>query len=512
MLKITEINKYQNFIFYISLILFEGILLIGLRVDQWPGIFILPIFFSIIYVVYHNNLDIIKSLLSKKVLWILLLIQTFGWVITILIEYYSISYNLFDTGIFAHVIINFSRGNFFNYILQMPSLSDHFTPNLFLLSPFFSIAQSILWLPFFRLLAYLICIPIIWHISSYYIKNIEYRYFVIILWLINYPLLKVLNFEVQPSFLSLPFILLTFLLWKKHQYILSILCLIFIPGFKEHLALVWLSVGVWLYLFENKKFVGSLLFTIGIIYGLAIVFLIIPAITGVSTHQLVKFGPFEIISLKIKFFFLIMFSLGLLPIIGWRIIIFILPSFAISFVSKSPEMASLSYHYQDLPVTISFVGLILAISQLENREAWIFKVNHKIQKISLVISLGGLIIFNNHYPGRSIRNNWPTKNDLAIIKSINHIKGELDSNRVFWCIDSLGVYFIDKPKLRSISTLEEVLNETQHHYVIIADNINNWPFNNEDYSKLKGNLHKLVLTKKYEKMENLYPLLIYKSL
>ncbi|MBU4311452.1 MAG: hypothetical protein KJ706_01880, partial [Candidatus Omnitrophica bacterium] len=64
---------------------------------------------------------------------------------------------------------------------------------------------------------------------------------------------------------------------------------------------------------------------------------------------------------------------------------------------------------------------------------------------------------------------------------------------------------------RSISTLEEILNETQCHYVIVADNINHWPVD-ENYTKLKEKLNELVLTKKYEKMENLSPLLIYKSL
>jgi len=511
-LSTRTLTKNQKIAFYLSFFLFETILFLGFQVDNLLGLLAIPLVYQLMIIVIDGNNVLIESLLNKRIFTLFLILQGIGWIANILIEYLSISYSMFDTGNFAHVVNNFRKGIFYHHILQEPIFADHFDPNLIILSPLYWLYETILWLPSFRLIAYLSCLPILWKLSQFYINNRKYRYLVIILWLINFPILKVLHFEFQPSTLAIPFILLSFLLWEKKNYLLFYLDLIFIIGFKENLPLAWLSIGLWLILFKNRNLIGAMVFCGGLIVGLTIIYWIIPLLSGGTPFgQLNRFGPLELIPQKIEFIGLILFSVGFLPAVNWKILLFILPSFATSLVSTTPWMVTLNCHYQDLPIAITFMGLIIGISELENSNCWVNRGKPIYKKSLLMISLLGIIIYNNYYPGRSIQENWPTLSKVSLLKEIHYAKQILSKERTYWCIDSLGVYFINHHYLRSIQDLDSLFQEKNKNYIIIADNINHWPIDNQ-YSVLKDKLELLAKKGQYLKMGNFNKILVYQSI
>ena len=500
---------------FLSFFLFWLVIIAGFRADQLSGLLGLPLIYFLIKSVYDGSYTSLSTLLNKWIFWVLALFQGAGWLILIFVDYFSISFNINDTGNFAHVIFNVSSGRgFYNYILQIPAWVDHFTPNLSMFVPLFWIEPTFLWLPLARWMAYLTCLPILWEISKYYLQDKRLRYLVLFLWLINYPYIRVLLNEFHPNTLSSPFLLLAFYLYLKRYYVLFTLVLFWICGFKEHMALAWLSVGAWLYFFEKDKKLGSIIMAGGIIAGLTIVYILTPYLSGgISTHQLGKFGPFNLLIWKILYIFLIFLSVGFLPLLNPKTLIFILPAFGISLVSKFYHLFNITSYSNDLPVTIVFIAVIIALSELEKRNSWFFHISQKKQKIAILISLLGIIIFNNYheiYPAREIRYHWPTIKNLETISEIRRFQKEIDPQRVLWTVDSLGVYFIDMPYLRPILDMNSLLQEKMPHYILLADYVNYWPLD-EKYPQFKQVVEEAYQRNRYEKLANFKNLHIYKS-
>lgn len=500
---------------FLSLILFELVILVGFRADQLPGLLGLPLLYFLVKSVYDGSYTHLLLLLNKKIFLVLLVLQALGWFMLVFVDYFSISYNINDTGNFAHVIFNIASGyGFYNYILQIPAWVDHFTPNLSMFVPVFWIEPTFLWLPLARWMAYIICLPILWEISKFYLQDKRLRYLVLLLWLINYPYIKVLLNEFHPNTLSSPFLLLAFYLYLKRYYVLFTLDLFWICGFKEHMALAWLSVGAWLFFFERKKKVGSIIMGGGIIAGLTIVYILTPYLSGgIPTHQLGKFGPFNLLIWKALYIFLILLSVGFLPLLNPKTLIFILPAFGISLVSKSYHLANITSYSNDLPVTIVFIAVIIALSELEKRGSWFFHISQKRQKIAILVSLLGIIIFNTYseiYPAREIRYHWPTNENFETISEIHHFQKEIEPQRVLWAVDSLGIYFINMPYLRLILNMNSSFQEKKPHYILLADHINHWPLD-QKYEEFKQKIEEACQKDQYEKLSGFYRLQIYKS-
>lgn len=96
--------------------------------------------------------------------------------------------------------------------------------------------------------------------------------------------------------------------------------------------------------------------------------------------------------------------------------------------------------------------------------------------LSLLLSKRIFTILHNHYyPTRYIRIEWPTEADLKTISEIHHFQKGMDHRRVLWAIDSLAVYFIDMPYLRSIIDINSPLQEKKPHIILLADHVNHWP-------------------------------------
>ena len=496
-----------TFFFYL------GLLLLGVRTDRWCGLIALPFVFFLLRSVRDGTYTDLGVFLDRRTCVALACIQGLGWLGVIVAEYFSVSYQIFDTGVYGHLTFNISSGRgFYSYILQRPALSDHFTPNMVFFAPLFRLKASILWLPLVRLLAYASCLPILWCLSGLYLKGARLRYLVCIMWLVSYPLMRVLHFEFQSSNLALPFVLLAFYWCRRGYRALLVLDLLLLLGFKEHLALVWVSLGLWLLVCEKRRWQGIGLALGGIGAGLAVVFVLTPLLSaGVPSVQLAKFSLLGHGAAKVRLVFMVFLSVGFLPLLRPATLLFILPAMAISLVSGMPEMATLKFHYQDVPSAVMFVGVIVGLSAWEGREGWLFRMRPAGRKAFVALSLLGLTLSNNYHPARCLREEFPTAGDMALVREIHGVRPGLDRSRVLWSLDSLGVYFIDFPKLRSIQSADEPFAEAAPHYIVVADTVDRWPIGQE-YERLRAALAHAVEEGRYRVLPGEEYLQVYESL
>ena len=82
-----------------------------------------------------------------------------------------------------------------------------------------------------------------------------------------------------------------------------------------------------------------------------------------------RFDPFAIPKKKLTFVLAQFFSVGFIPFLSWRATLIALP---ISMVSNQPMMNSLGHYYQDLPMIIVFISVILGLQTYENRQSAFF--------------------------------------------------------------------------------------------------------------------------------------------
>ncbi len=430
-----------------------------------------------------------------------------SWFVLIFIDYYSIRYSGFDTGIYAQQVSNLLyHGTLKNTLTGKVALANHFTPNIFLLSPFFLIFDSFLILPIFRLIAFFICPIILLYISKEILpKENNSIYVVPIMWIFSKFIGKILLFEFQVSTLSPPFILLAFLFIIKKRYSLLLCTMLFLLGFKEHLCLVWISLGAYFYLYENKKKLGAGIVFLGVLIGALIYFIVMPSFSDASElSHISRFGPFELLKDKFMLLFMGLVSVGFLPLFCPKSLFIILPVYSLSLISNSELMISYKFHYQDIGLTVLYFSSILGLRRIMLFDSWLQKfqifsaINIKNKRLVVVFAIF-IIAFNNSYPFLKIKKYWPSKDQLSLVNEVEIFSKSIDKNQVIVTLDSLAPYFFRQKQLYSFKSLDFLKNMPANSTIVFADGVNTWPFSSNDYKLLSN---KISLDSSYKKHDN----------
>lgn len=461
-----------------SLALFASGLLLGCRTDRLPAaLLMVPVIVTMAIAARRRPLRALEPLLDYRVVVVLGIGQAAGWLALIVVKYYSVSYNTMDTGSFAHVVANVAAGRgFYNNVLGEPAWADHFAPILAAIAPLFRLWPSFLWLPLLRLCAFVACLPVLWNLSGHYLERRSLRILVLLMWLTNYPLAKVMGFEFQPSTLAMPFILLAFSSWLSGRRWLSLVCLVAVLGFKEHLALVWVSFGIWLAVDRREPRKGVLISACGILLGLLIVFVVTPALAhGHANHHLGNFDPLTLMGVKLRFVILLIAYVGFIPLADPRTLLYLLPACALSLMSNHQNMVTFNFHYQDLPGTVVFVAVVVGLAKLSQRRSWLFSVPARLRVLLITTALLTLVLSSAYFPARQIRQEWPSHHDLDVVGEMSAARAALDPARTVIALDALGPYLVDFPHLRTLDSPDSAFVAEGQRYVVVAENVNPWP-------------------------------------
>ena len=395
-----------------------------------------------------------KSEKYFKYIFIIFFVQ---WVILACANYYSFRYNTWDTASFANPLSNLLQtGNLYNTFLERHAFADHFAPNLLIFYPLFFINNSVLWLTFAKIAAFFAC-PFLLIKTGRLLKLPAHLVYVApLLFLFHKYSTNTLLFEFQPSSLSLPFIILSFNYAIERNYLKTLLVLIFLLGFKEHMALIWISVGAYILFFQGKTKEGLFFILMGIMIGFFIFFIVMPHFaSGLNSLHASRFNPFSLYYEKSMLIFLSFLSVGFIPLLSPRTLLFIIPAFGISLVSKEPSMMTFDYHYHDIAMPVLFVGVVFGLSGINILN---HSFNKKTKDFFLAICILTIIVINNSFPYQRIKDNWPNNQHVEMMQELKQIRQVVEKDAPLWVTQSFSIYFIDYANLKSIDLYDGIKN------------------------------------------------------
>lgn len=217
-----------------------------------------------------NNSTIINFFTNKRVFYTLLAIIGSGWLSLMLFRYIFLGFYAWDTVLHIQPVINYTvNGNYYNNILSMHPIANHFRPGLLLFYPLIKLIPTGMWMMLAKVIAFLACPFILLYMGKTILKDTRFIYVAPIFWLLNDPIANVVSSQSVSTTLMPPFILLAFLFAWQNKHLYMYLCLVFILLFKENMALIWLSLGMFLVVEKKEYKHGVFIFFIGHFYWFA---------------------------------------------------------------------------------------------------------------------------------------------------------------------------------------------------------------------------------------------------
>lgn len=449
-----------------------GAVLIALSVIAW---FLLTL---------HNRDLTPERLLNRKVYWAFFLS---AFAIFILQFYHSIvnlDFAIFDTGIYANLQSNlWNHGSYFSDVLEMPGLKNHFTPALGIFSPLLSVWNTFLWLPILKLLAICLCAPVLLTLGAKFLgAESPLRFLFPVLWLVDPHVHRLVATEFQASTLALPMVLLAFVWALERRFILLTLTLLLVTLLKENLALAIVSIGLLQLLFQKDRKFGSCFFLGGILVGMTVFFVIMPAIAGPSPH-LERFGPFELLREKAEVIFEVFRSVWFLPFFSLSALAITLPSFALLLAARDPQMMSFNYHYQDLPIAISYVAALMGLRALLNSSIWVkLAVPHRNQLLSLALIV--LCAYHSKGVSKQLKFTAVPQDRWILRNELEGLQRQIPPDATVFSSNLIGTYFFDR-KLRCTIGKEQFFESSASpKYLVVAKGLDPWPLSDEDRSEM----------------------------
>jgi uncharacterized membrane protein len=438
---------------------------------------------SIAYTCFWERRDFSAWLTAKPRVIFFFLFQLLAWLLLIPVEWYSFEFNNYDTGIFANQILEVYRtGQYYCSILGMHAFADHFTPNLILLAPLFSIWESFLWLPILKVLAWGWSVYLLFGLSGDVLgRDSRYRYVVPGIYLLNRFVASTLLMEFQSSSLATPFVVLAFRFAYQGRMValISVLCILL--GFKEHLGVVWISIGLFLALERKQVWLGALLALCGSLEGIVIYKWVMPIFAQGAVHHDARLGPFVALGKKANLLFQALLSFGGLPLFARYGILYALPGFILVLMGGDAVMISFKHHYHDIGFALLACSSVLGLRSIRTYEG---NTPRTIIACVILCILGQDIRFPTHF----IRTEWPSREKLALHRDMEKLQRYLDTYnpQETWTIDHLGPYLLHYPGLHSLIKPEQppLPQDGERRAVVVSNVVKTFPFSPEEYEKL----------------------------
>ncbi|MFA6016688.1 MAG: DUF2079 domain-containing protein [Patescibacteria group bacterium] len=310
-------------------------------------------------------------------------------------RYRTLNSYYYDLGIMNQVVYNTSQSRFLEMTNQdlkknISRLAIHFDPILAAFAPFYKIYNG----PEVLLIGQAIILGLgalaVFLISKKILKKSLISLIFALSFLFYFAVQRAVLFDFHAVTLATTFFLfaLYFNLIKKNFWYYFFIFLSLLT--KEHVGLVVVFLGVYLYFIKKEKKTGIITGILGTIFFISTVYFIIPYFRG-SEHfaagyfvnieerlpEIIKFGiPY--IGLLVSPLFFALFS-PLTMLIS-------LPEWAINIISINSNQRSIYFHYNSIIVAFLFFSLILGFKNLDKKLK-----NKVVKRILLVVFILGNI-------------------------------------------------------------------------------------------------------------------------
>lgn len=349
------------------------------------------------------------------------------WTLAFWAKHYSFNLDFIDSGIYSNIVFNSSQGQwFYSSFHKANAMGEHFSPIMMVFVPFFWIHPSILWLLTAQTAAFAVCPVILFFICREVLKNEKLAGQVAlgatVLWFAFPSLTNAVISGIHPSTLSPPFILLGFLTLIRNQMKIFWAIMITLLLFKENLALIWISFGLYSLLVLKRKSLGITLILLGGLWGIAVTKWVIPFFGGADMHQLSRLGPTHFLFLKLKYLIFYLFlPLGFLSLANWRAFLMIWPPIFLNLLVQYTNQFQGKNHYDDVIVPLLFLA---AISGIMSIKKWPQVRNLKLLNARFLMCWFIVpLMFALLYPTGLLIKYFPNKTHLVIaqeLQSVHH--------------------------------------------------------------------------------------------
>ena len=346
-------------------------------------------------------------------------------------QHYALHTHAYDLGIFDQVIWNSAQGRLFANTIMSDSpnfLGHHLSFTLLALVPFYwfwSDARMLLAVQTVLLIATVVPIHL-WALQRLGRAGavvIAACYFL-------YPALGFVNlFDFHEIAIAVPFLALGTYFLLNRQHVPFLACLAVALLTKEEVAFVAVAYGVYIALVQRHWTLGIGMAVVGLAYGLAALLWIIPAFQGTDTYFFAnRYGYLgdnvgemvvttvtqpglvlqHVLTLdKLGFVLRLLVPLGLLPLVGWEVMLLAAPSLGYLLLSDDPNMVAIVYQYSAVFIPVLFFGAIEGARRIVD---WRPGARAGVLAALLTISLGSYFL---HGGGPFSRNYQPWRYDMA---------------------------------------------------------------------------------------------------
>ncbi|MDA1196660.1 MAG: DUF2079 domain-containing protein [Nanoarchaeota archaeon] len=384
--KLGLVRKKQSipFLSFFVLALFPitSLVVIPAQFSQYsslPSLLLLLFALSVWILLSMLLLDIEIKSRTIPIRWVYGVSCFFFVVVTLLAVFKHLSFYStgFDLGLYNQVIFGLSNGADYSSVLGYTIFGDHVQPILFLLLPFYVLFSSPLTLVVIQSLAIAVGSIPLFLLARKYLKH-DVAVFLLFLayffapafW---YPAL----FDFHPLVLAVPFLMYAVYYLFEKRYGLMILFLVFAGICKENLPLVLVPFGIYIFLKDRKRVMGSILAIVGIAWVYLNIEIIIPHFYeqafryynpdfgGSLSETLISMvtQPIDTIRYLLSFdkiaflgLFFSEYGMGLLSLFGLPVLLLGATEFGILLVYQQRTLPDIVYHHQ----SNAFVFVILS--------------------------------------------------------------------------------------------------------------------------------------------------------
>ena len=258
-------------------------------------------------------------------------------------------------------------------------LSDHFIPSLFImLSPLYwftkSYATTVIALGVYTGASVLVA----YEIANKFIKNRFLIYALLFGYMFYIGMQNALIFFIHPvTLMLLPLMLLFWAIFNEKK-ILYYALLIFNLGFIEHISLLAMSLGIFLFFYKRQwRIHGIVTLIVGFTYGILVSRFLIPFLTKTSfrwypdwpQHPIEFIARFFLPAIKVQTILVSLATFAFLPLFSFSFLPLIAQDFFTRFVI-APQTGNfrwdLGLHYNANLAVLLFIASVLSISKLQN--------------------------------------------------------------------------------------------------------------------------------------------------
>ncbi len=508
-LKSLKKLSWKTGLFWLSTSLFVWMIGIGGRdLYALPGLIGLIFLFRELILKNKSFAEYYFTSSSRLFVWGLYSALVIIVLATTFLNLYSFRWNIFDVGSYSSVVYNLSHGLNYNSFLQIPATSDHFTPSLAIFTPLYRLVPTAHWLTLAKALSYL-SVPLVVYLWLKDKTEKNFRFTLSIgfgLWMLLFykPAVSSRLFEFSPSSLAPPFIILSFIFMERKRWALFFLTMLFLLGLKEHMGIVLIGFG--LFVFANKNFKTGIIFSgLGLLIVYTMIFQIMPYFRDYQSFGNTNIAPFQDIYGKSLYLFKLFWPLGFLPLIFWRFGILATPAIGVNLVSGRSVMYSSEFHYDDVSSTLLLMACTLIL--IEKRHDLFNWFQEKWIKGVFIIWLFCIMLFLPTSPAWKLEDAIPQEIHLNLRQEIRTIDRK-------WPENSLAVQSTIGPHFQrneitiigqqsSGECLPPIVNGVQAEFILLSPDIAH--FDNFDAC-----VQSLENNSKYNRLKTFQYLIVYK--